>query len=328
MANNLALFGNKALRSAIQANLVSFPAQAPIFGKDRPGDVQWRAAQLYFVAGWSVRSIGQRFRLTDDTVRKMLGDWRLRAITSGYIQEIGTEVAITAEMLAPQSDNSPAEEHSSNSLQLVKTRTAESRVRAVPFRSSDNPPSADVVMMILSEIQTGVSEHGVWLPFCRRLIQILKREFIERGLEYSLAQVSRIETITEIDPLTTADLLDDLTNRVRDEQEYAPAQTDAGRAVIVGSLLAEIEAGIRESAGWPPHCTRLLEIVRRACWTLGMAFSLRQIDRLFNAISSEPAQVSSLFRDLRNRLADELDRAALVRLPDQVPRQMTAGYGR
>src|SRR5579871_2917350 len=88
----LALFGNKALRSAIQHNLVSFPGQAPVFAKQQAGEVQARISQLYFISGWKIRKIASRYGMTNEMVRRTLTDWRTRAISSGYIQEIGPDV--------------------------------------------------------------------------------------------------------------------------------------------------------------------------------------------------------------------------------------------
>jgi transposase-like protein len=88
MVITLALFGNKVLRSAIQRNMVSFPAQVPVFAKHRSGEVQARISQLYFVCGWTVSEIGKRYGMSNEMVRKSLTGWRVRAISSGFIQEI------------------------------------------------------------------------------------------------------------------------------------------------------------------------------------------------------------------------------------------------
>src|ERR1700733_4718271 len=84
----LALLGNTMLRTAITRNLVSFPGQIRPFMKRTSGDLQERIVQLYFVRGWSVRSICERYRLSKAMAHKLLGEWRIRAIESGYIQEI------------------------------------------------------------------------------------------------------------------------------------------------------------------------------------------------------------------------------------------------
>lgn len=84
----LAMLGNTLLRTAITRNLVSFPAQIRPFMKRGSGDLQERIVQLYFVRGWSVRSICERYGLSKAMAHKHLGEWRVRAVESGYIQEI------------------------------------------------------------------------------------------------------------------------------------------------------------------------------------------------------------------------------------------------
>jgi transposase-like protein len=84
----LALLGNTLLRIAITRNLVSFPAQIRPFMRRNSGDLQERIVQLYFVRGWSVRSICDRYGLSKAMAHKLLAEWRIRAVESGYIQEI------------------------------------------------------------------------------------------------------------------------------------------------------------------------------------------------------------------------------------------------
>lgn len=95
----LAMLGNTLLRTAITRNLVSFPAQVQPFMKRSSGDLQERVVQLYFVRGWSVRSICERYGLSKAMTHKLLAEWRIRAIESGYIQEIepGALDALTGE---------------------------------------------------------------------------------------------------------------------------------------------------------------------------------------------------------------------------------------
>jgi transposase-like protein len=92
----LALLGNTLLRTAITRNLVSFPAQIRPFMKRSSGDLQERIVQLYFVRGWTVRSICDRYGLSKAMAHKLLAEWRIRAVESGYIQEIepGTLVGL------------------------------------------------------------------------------------------------------------------------------------------------------------------------------------------------------------------------------------------
>src|SRR5579863_279039 len=84
----LALLGNTLLRTAITRNLVSFPAQVQPFVRRGAGDVQERIVQLYFVRGWSIRHICDRYGLSKAMAHKLLKEWRIRAVESGYIQEI------------------------------------------------------------------------------------------------------------------------------------------------------------------------------------------------------------------------------------------------
>jgi transposase-like protein len=88
MDMTLALLGNTLLRTAITRNLVSFPAQVRSFMKRSSGDLQERIVQLYFVRGWSVRKICERYGLSKAMAHKLLAEWRIRAVESGYIQEI------------------------------------------------------------------------------------------------------------------------------------------------------------------------------------------------------------------------------------------------
>jgi hypothetical protein len=84
----LALLGNTLLRTAITRNLVTFPAQIQPFMKRTAGDLPERIVQLYFVRGWSVRNICERYGMSKAMVHKLLAEWRIRAVESGYIQEI------------------------------------------------------------------------------------------------------------------------------------------------------------------------------------------------------------------------------------------------
>jgi transposase-like protein len=84
----LALVGNTLLRTAIARNIVSFPAQIRPFMRRGSGDLQEKMVQLYFVRGWPVRSICERYGISKAMAHKLLAEWRIRAVESGYIQEI------------------------------------------------------------------------------------------------------------------------------------------------------------------------------------------------------------------------------------------------
>ncbi len=97
----LALLGNRTLQTLIRANFVCFPAQAPVFGQKSRRDLQWRLAVLYFVRGWSTRSIAARYGLTRERCGQIISDWRIRAVSLGYIQDVtpeGTDLARLADL--------------------------------------------------------------------------------------------------------------------------------------------------------------------------------------------------------------------------------------
>lgn len=93
---DISLIGNSALRIAIQRNLVSFPSQIPAIVKrpedKRPeDDTQQRIAHLYFARGWPVRDICARYSLSKAMVQRLVSEWRIRAVSAGYIQDIHPE---------------------------------------------------------------------------------------------------------------------------------------------------------------------------------------------------------------------------------------------
>jgi hypothetical protein len=92
--HSIELIGNSALRLAVSRNLVSFPSQVPGFMRRHRGEVQSRIVQLYFVRGWAVGQICTRYQLHKVVVTRLLSEWRIRAIASGYIQDIRPDATI------------------------------------------------------------------------------------------------------------------------------------------------------------------------------------------------------------------------------------------
>ena len=88
---DISLIGNSALRVAIQRNLVSFPSQIPAIVKRPEDDTQQRIAYLYFARGWAVRNICARYGLSKTMVQRLVSEWRIRAVSAGYIQDIHPE---------------------------------------------------------------------------------------------------------------------------------------------------------------------------------------------------------------------------------------------
>jgi transposase-like protein len=79
---------NRLLRQAVQENLVSFPSQVPVFGKQSRPDLQQRIVLLYLVGGWTMDDIARRYGLGRQRVGQILTAWRIRAVKDGYIQAI------------------------------------------------------------------------------------------------------------------------------------------------------------------------------------------------------------------------------------------------
>jgi hypothetical protein len=82
---------NRILRQALRENLVSFPSQVPVFGKQSRPDLQQKIVVLYFVRGWTMDDIAQRFGLGRQRMGQILTAWRLRAVKEGYLQAIEPE---------------------------------------------------------------------------------------------------------------------------------------------------------------------------------------------------------------------------------------------
>ena len=79
---------NRVLRQAVQENLVSFPAQVPVFDRQSRPDLQQKIVVLYFVRGWSMDDIAKRCGLGRQRMGQILTAWRIRAVKEGYLQAI------------------------------------------------------------------------------------------------------------------------------------------------------------------------------------------------------------------------------------------------
>jgi transposase-like protein len=128
----LALLGNTLLRTAITRNMVSFPAQVRPFMRRGSGDVHERIVQLYFVRGWSVRSICERYGLSKAMAHKLLAEWRIRAVESGHIQEI--EPGVLDGLLRE------ASAHETNNLNAPTTLTEAPQRREFVFAAAVSTP--------------------------------------------------------------------------------------------------------------------------------------------------------------------------------------------
>jgi hypothetical protein len=76
------------VREEIQQNKIAFPTPVPVFqGEDR-GGIQWRAAELYLVHGWTCSRLGQRYGVTRGRIWQVVRGWIDRAQRQGYLQDI------------------------------------------------------------------------------------------------------------------------------------------------------------------------------------------------------------------------------------------------
>ena len=76
------------LQSAVRNNVVSFPAQVPVFVKHAASQLQCHVVQLYFVSGWSCQDIARRYGFARNYIWQIVNEWRRHAVALGYIQEI------------------------------------------------------------------------------------------------------------------------------------------------------------------------------------------------------------------------------------------------
>jgi hypothetical protein len=82
---------NKVLQQAVRENLVSFPAQVPVFVKQSRPDLQPKLAALYFVHMWTMDKVARRYGMKRSRVGQILDAWRTRAVKEGHIQSIVPE---------------------------------------------------------------------------------------------------------------------------------------------------------------------------------------------------------------------------------------------
>jgi len=122
----------KSLRAAIRANLVTFPAQVPVFEKhDRP-DLQRKVVQLYFLLGWSTYRIAARYNIASQRVTQVINTWKQRAQQMGYVQEIPRE-------------HSPVKPVAMLPIQVVLTQIVEARHTRLVMPPLDSPTAKDIV---------------------------------------------------------------------------------------------------------------------------------------------------------------------------------------
>jgi hypothetical protein len=82
---------NRVPRQAVRDNLVSFPSQVPVFGKQSRPDLQQQIVVLHFVRAWTMDDIAKRYGLGRQRMGQILTAWWIRAVKEGYLQAIEPE---------------------------------------------------------------------------------------------------------------------------------------------------------------------------------------------------------------------------------------------
>lgn len=119
---------NRAVRRALRENLVSFPAQIPIFEKLCRPDLQRNVVLLYFVRGWNMEELASRYGVARQRMGQILTAWRSRAVKEGYIEAIDPEHAF---FKTPATLKTPPRE-----VALRSVRVDESRRDRAPEREA------------------------------------------------------------------------------------------------------------------------------------------------------------------------------------------------
>ncbi len=78
----------KQFREAIQSNQIAFPQPAPKFACQCRPEVQWRAAELFLIHGWTCSRLAARYGVTRGRIWWFVRSWLDRALALGYLQDI------------------------------------------------------------------------------------------------------------------------------------------------------------------------------------------------------------------------------------------------
>jgi hypothetical protein len=75
-------------REAIQKNEIAFPSPVPRFPCQCRPDIQWRAAELFLIHGWTCSRLAGRYGVTRGRIWQFVRSWIDRALALGYLQDI------------------------------------------------------------------------------------------------------------------------------------------------------------------------------------------------------------------------------------------------
>jgi hypothetical protein len=123
-------------REAIRKNEIAFPSPAPRFPRQCKPELQWRAAELFLIHGWTCSRLAARYGVTRGRVWLLIRSWIDRALALGYLQDIPPADA----PMAPQNRTSALDEASSSLLtRWPPTTTAASNDIHMSEKRGDSP---------------------------------------------------------------------------------------------------------------------------------------------------------------------------------------------
>jgi hypothetical protein len=266
--------------------------------------------------------------MNSEMTRKALNDWRMRAISSGYIQEIEPDASAhpVVEVSTGWGELGSNGIESDVRAEGLKTFSIVARTTPLPALnlhgagpSNSSASAGDVRKMLLDEIETGSHRLVPWPAFCLRLLGILKQECLRLDFRVAAAQIDRIEATEESDADLARELLRDLRTRMSDEERVSlpVGKADDHPPELLRAMVSEIEVSVLDAIGdtscasspWPAHCSRLLATVRDGCAALGLRLTSTQVDRVEDAVTNGACQLRDVIRELGNRMLDELEYA-------------------
>lgn len=145
--------GNRVLRAGIKGNLVTFPAQVPTFKTVTRPDIHAKMAFLYFVRGWSMSQIADRYRMGRQRVGQIITQWRIRAVASGCVQVIDEAALIPFLQIEPDRSKSGKDTESNDSSNPGQRLIPTLATRAEAERRSDR---------VFESVRSPLMRNQVW----------------------------------------------------------------------------------------------------------------------------------------------------------------------
>lgn len=87
-------------REAIQRNEIVFPSPVPKFPCQSRPEIQWRAAELFLIHGWTCARLAARYGVTRGRMWRYVRSWIDRALALGYLEDIPSENPVALDEVA------------------------------------------------------------------------------------------------------------------------------------------------------------------------------------------------------------------------------------